>query len=388
LIILDTSTLLNLFRYPLAARDRLLTILERFAERLWLPHQAALEYHVNQQNVRLEQITRFRQVREEVGALKAGFKDKIEKLQLKRRHALINVEDLLSKVEGAIDAFQSELNQIEREQEDRYQEGSLQEKIEQLFEQRVGRAPTQEFLDALYKEGARRYEHKIPPGYQDSQKGELPREPPAVSFGGLLFLRRYGDLILWKEILQKTKLDGIHWFIFITDDAKDDWWQIVGGQRIGPRPELLDEAFREGGVEGFLLESSERFMEHAARILNLEVSEELIRQISITKKSENLPAQQEEAGFLEKLLAAGEGFPGLINVAAGIGLELDRIRGIMEDGTQRLKNSIDIRMQARITNDTALQISAAAESFKQRVIEFDVILVSRLFNSFRVAEHD
>ena len=44
LIIFDTSALLNLYRYPLAARDRLIAVLDHLKERLWLPHQAALEY--------------------------------------------------------------------------------------------------------------------------------------------------------------------------------------------------------------------------------------------------------------------------------------------------------------------------------------------------------
>jgi hypothetical protein len=48
LIILDTSALLNLYRYPIPARDRLLTVLELLKDRLWLPHQAALEYQRNQ----------------------------------------------------------------------------------------------------------------------------------------------------------------------------------------------------------------------------------------------------------------------------------------------------------------------------------------------------
>jgi hypothetical protein len=377
LIILDTSALLNLFRYPLAARDRLLTVLERLEDRLWLPHQVALEYHINKPSVIHDQTTRFRRVREEVGALKTEFKDRIERLQLRRRHALIDAEDLLTKIEAAIDTFQSDLNQIEREQEDRYQEETLQTKIEQLFGKRLGQAPTQKFLEDLYKDGAERYKHKIPPGYQDSGKGDSSKGLPVFSFSGLLFQLRYGDLILWKETLQKTKMDGIRHFILVTDDAKEDWWQIVGGQRIGPRPELLDEAFREGGVEGFLLETSERFMEHAAQILNLEVSEEVIQQISSTKKSEALQASlQEEAGFLEKLEATEGGLQRLSKVAAGIELELGRIRGIMQDGTQRLKTATDIRMQTRFTNETALQINTTAVSFDQRVEEFDEILDS------------
>lgn len=185
LIILDTSSLLNLYRYPLAARDRLLTVLELLRERLWLPHQSALEYHRNQPTVRLEQTTRFRKVREEVGNLKAEFKNRIETLQLKKRHALIDAESLLSTVLGAIDDFQEQLNQTEREQGERYQEWSLQQRIEKLFEGKVGPTPAQEFLDAVYKDGVKRYERKMPPGYRDTHKSDSFKGVAGeFSFGG------------------------------------------------------------------------------------------------------------------------------------------------------------------------------------------------------------
>ena len=115
LIITDTSALLNLYRYPLSARDRILTVLGCLRDRLWLPHQAALEYQRNQPTVRLEQATRFKKVREEVGAIKVEFNNRIEKLQLRKRHALIDVGPLSSSVVGAIDNFLAELNQIERD---------------------------------------------------------------------------------------------------------------------------------------------------------------------------------------------------------------------------------------------------------------------------------
>lgn len=371
LIILDASSLLNLYRYPLAARERLLTVLEQLKERLWLPHQAALEYHRNQAAVRHEQSTQFRRVRDEIGNLKVQFKSRLETLQLKKRHALIDAEPLLASVLNSIDNFQEQLNQIEREQDERYQEESLQKKIEELFEGRVGSAPTQESLDNLYKEGAKRYERKMPPGYQDWKKGEASKEPREYSFGGLIFQRQFGDLIVWKEILEKTKSNGVEWFVFVTDDSKEDWWQVTGGQRTGPRPELLEEAIREGGVEGFILHTSEGFTEQAAAMLNIEVSEEVIQQISTTKVPEESLVLIEETGFLEKIADVEDGLEQLTQVAEGITLELNRIQAIMEEGTKWLKASKDARMKRKVTNDTAAQIGSVATRFEERVDAFE-----------------
>lgn len=52
-----------------------------------------------------------------------------------------------------------------------------------------------------------RYGHKIPPGFQDSKKE----------------FNSFGDLILWKEILEYSKKQGIKKVIFLTNDSKKDW---------------------------------------------------------------------------------------------------------------------------------------------------------------------
>ena len=371
LIILDTSALLNLYRYPLAARDRLLTVLERLQDRLWLPHQAALEYQRNQPAVRFDQITQFRTVRDEIGALKAEFNNRIDKLQLRKRHALIDAEPLREKVAAAVDSFQDELNQIERDQAERYQEGYLQLKIEALFSGRIGQTPTQDFLDAVYKDGEKRYASKIPPGYQDSQKSDPSKEPPEFSFGGLTFQRRFGDLILWREILQKVKKEEIRWFILVTDDAKEDWWHVVGGQRTGPRPELFDEAVRESGARGFILQTSERFTERASESLGIEVSDEVLQQISRTRDS----GSSAPFSFTEKVISsAAEGIRELAQAAEGLHLEISRIREIMQDGTEKLEMAIDFRSRHKVADEIAFQINESAARFEELVVDFEASL--------------
>jgi hypothetical protein len=54
LFVLDANVLLNLYRYSGETRKKLLDIMGRIESRLWVPHQAALEYQRN----RLEVISR------------------------------------------------------------------------------------------------------------------------------------------------------------------------------------------------------------------------------------------------------------------------------------------------------------------------------------------
>ncbi|WP_446718001.1 PIN-like domain-containing protein [Crocosphaera sp. Alani8] len=63
IFVLDTNILLNIYRYPLEARNDLLEILKTISDRLWIPHQVALEYQQNRLKIISEQIQRYRQVR-------------------------------------------------------------------------------------------------------------------------------------------------------------------------------------------------------------------------------------------------------------------------------------------------------------------------------------
>jgi len=44
LFVLDANVLLNLYRYSQETSNELIQILKQISDRLWIPHQAALEY--------------------------------------------------------------------------------------------------------------------------------------------------------------------------------------------------------------------------------------------------------------------------------------------------------------------------------------------------------
>ena len=66
-------------------------------------------------------------------------------------------------------------------------------------------------LDTLYDQARRRYAARIPPGFADhKEKGE----PDS-----------FGDYIGWVQLLDYAK-ESKKPAILITDDSKEDWWQI------------------------------------------------------------------------------------------------------------------------------------------------------------------
>ena len=123
------------------------------------------------------------------------------------------------------------------------------ERLTELFEGRVGQKWQPDQLKALKREGEERYANKVPPGYKDSSKDAGQYE-------------KYGDLIIWKDMIAKAKEEQCP-VIFISDDAKEDWWWIHRGEKLGPRPELIQE-FKECTDQTFHIYRLTQFLRIAA----------------------------------------------------------------------------------------------------------------------------
>jgi hypothetical protein len=80
---------------------------------------------------------------------------------------------------------------------------ALLNKLSDLIGEAVGSAPSQEQLRDLEKEGKRRYEALIPPGFRDAKKAGI---------------EAYGDYFIWQEALDKAK-EVQKPMIMITDDV-------------------------------------------------------------------------------------------------------------------------------------------------------------------------
>lgn len=118
------------------------------------------------------------------------------------------------------------------------------EKINKLFEGNVGGNYEKQKLEEIKKEGSDRYEKKIPPGFKDKEKPED---------------KKYGDLILWKQIIDKA-IDTKKPIILISGDVKEDWWLENNGKRLMPLPQLKKELFDKAGVD-FHIYTADRFLE-------------------------------------------------------------------------------------------------------------------------------
>ncbi|MGY1892924.1 PIN-like domain-containing protein [Pseudomonas sp. SDT291_1_S447] len=279
LFVLDTNVLLNLYRLPTLARNELIGLLELLKDRIWIPHQVGLEF----QRGRLTVIASERKSTEE--ALTAAqsvvgqVKNKVEGLQIDKRGLGIESKPLLDELEKSNQKLIDAITKIHTSQLDVSSADLIRQKLDELLEGRVGKAPsTQAELDALVSDGDERFSNKIPPGFADLEKDKNPNESSFV-YDHIKYQRKFGDLILWKQLLEHVKESKTKKVLFITADRKEDWWWREQGKTIGPHPELMREITRTGGVELFWMYSSVQFVEHANKYSKAKVSTQSVAEI-------------------------------------------------------------------------------------------------------------
>ncbi len=270
IFVLDTNVLLNLYRYTRSTRDDLLKILETVSDRLWIPHQVALEYQDNRLSTILDEKGMFSKVRASLDAAKKKLLTGLSGLQLEKRHSTINPGSF----HRLFAELEEELIKLEKDHPNHRIQDQVREGLDKLFEGKVGDMPdSQDKLNEIYKEAEKRFKVKRPPGYGDVEKSGY------LIFQGLIFERKYGDYLLWRQILDKAHEPEITHVVFVTEEKKEDWWWEVAGSKIGPRRELGEEIAEKAKVEGFHMYNTEQFMKHAQKHLEIKIDPKSIDQV-------------------------------------------------------------------------------------------------------------
>lgn len=255
LFTLDTNILLNLYRYSDATRKDFLGVLEAIKDRLWLPHRAAQEYFENRLAVISQQEKAYDEAVRTIQTLQAD-------LSNARQHPFVS-DKLMQKLTQVLEEVVAELTSAKATYAKRTSSDEIQKDIGDLFNGRVGQPYSNEQLENICKEGEDRYAKKIPPGYKDEAKNDE-TSPAAVNY------RKYGDLIVWRQIIDRAT-ETNKGVIFVNDDKKEDWWLIFRGRTLGPRAELVEEFLSKTG-QGFYMYQADRFLEYAAQYLKHEVT--------------------------------------------------------------------------------------------------------------------
>ena len=263
ILTLDANVLLDLYRYHEGTRDSLISSIEKLKCVKWLSAQTAEEFFRNRKKSILSSRKTFKEAQDEIDRLKAKATEVTQALE-SNRLVPSSIPENLSK--GADSLLLEAANAIEEEVKKHpnfLEDDPILERLYGIFEKSIG----DDFSEADKKVHAKTAEErkikKIPPGYMDKDKdGD----------------RSYGDYFFWRQVLEHAKAQAKS-VIIVTSEKKEDWWEIVSGQTIGPRYELLKEAYEVTGKKA-LIYQTDRFLSYALDRLGEKENEKAVAEIS------------------------------------------------------------------------------------------------------------
>ena len=144
--VLDTNVLLNLYRYDQKTRDEFLKVLEIIKNRLWIPHQVALEFQENRLNTINGQNQKLDNLRNALSGIESRLRDELIKYPSIPHH------DLLEETKTRFKSFLVSLQDLENQQPNVNDFDYIREQIDQLFNNKIGDSPTQTDLEHIYQE--------------------------------------------------------------------------------------------------------------------------------------------------------------------------------------------------------------------------------------------
>ena len=159
----DANVLLGLYRYSTETASELIKIFDTVSNRLWIPYQVGLEYHQRRFNVIHQQIENYDFIVKKISNTKETL---LQKLQEYTNHPYLNIGDIKKKLETFYSGLIKELEKRKYEYPDLISNDSIQLRITELFDGKVGKNYSKERLIEIYEFGRKRYKDKIPPGYE------------------------------------------------------------------------------------------------------------------------------------------------------------------------------------------------------------------------------
>lgn len=280
IFVVDTNILINFYKYTSkSSTQSLLSILKKLKDndRLWIPHQVALEYFFNYEGNMSKQHEGFKFLNSELLKLKESAEKVLKRVN--SDHPYIDtskfefyVEEIEKSNDNLENAVEEEINLLPDSKK-------ISSDLLELISGIVGESYNQQRIDEIEKEGKTRYAKLIPPGFDDfGKKGK----DEYRTYGQMTYQQHYGDLIVWKQMLDKANsTDQPKPLIFLTEDRKKDWWELDRNDNIKrPHPQLIQE-FTDKVGRSFYIYKTDRFVELARKYLDGTITEEQVQNVSV-----------------------------------------------------------------------------------------------------------
>lgn len=239
IVVLDTNVLLNIYRYSPEFSEFAFECLKVIRNHIVLPATVRLEYEkhcrgeFSKMERRIEEASKGTAKQIEVAKSKiiASCRS-LERLQFEDIEELITgLSEKMDAVNAVLSSFFEDHAALELIQRSWAGTDFLMDFIQTIDSTgRVMSPPSQEDIYRWCEEGENRYKAETPPGFKDAKNKDG--------------VRKYSDLILWKEVLRYANNLAVN-VVFITDDVKADWWENIDGNRQF-HPKLIEEFGRTG----------------------------------------------------------------------------------------------------------------------------------------------
>lgn len=293
--VFDTNVLLNLYSFNEQTRKDFFAVLKRIEDRIWIPYHVALEYQRNRIAVIIKRRKFFEGINKSIDDLNSviefkkslftsikneystvkNFPDLDSELNLTLSEVESGLKEINNNIKNKINLLKKIINKHEKEKLHVNSHDKIREELDKFFsDHKTGDNifKKQEDLSLLYKEGEARYQNNIPPGYKDANKDE-----ETFFFNGLEYKAKFGDLIVFKQIIEFSKDSNIENIIFISDDSKEDWLNIIqseGKKTLGARYELKQEIFNEADIKNFNIFGIYKFLDNSKNFLQVDIKDE------------------------------------------------------------------------------------------------------------------
>lgn len=273
-VVIDTNILLSAYQTKPITLKAMLEILTELSSRgrLIIPSHVVWEFsrqrpkriegivHELQQHINnLEKVSNIQPTKKLVEILPAL--DILEEAHKEILNLQQSFQDSITKVRKESNKYKDGLSKLTSELSNYFDRDPIVEKYEEIIKSSY--FDPEEILEEVFleKEGKRRLDNEIPPGFRDKTKGT----------------NKYGDLIIWLQICKVQ--DDV---IFITFDNKDDWVYRQGKEErnknnrvMGARRELVEEFYEKSGGKTFKILHPADFIGRYKGESNEEVEEDL-----------------------------------------------------------------------------------------------------------------
>ncbi|ETT58162.1 PIN-like domain-containing protein [Paenibacillus sp. FSL H8-0457] len=290
IFVFDTSALLQFYYFPKTSQQEIFdSTFNKLIGRLWIPGHVNFEYLKNRDNTLKKPIEEkykkletehIRTIENNIKEIKNKMNDFINHTKNTDAHPYIinneisiDFEKVCNELETRFSKFKTEVESEFKKREEEINAFAEQDTVLEAFNTyfEVGKEYDYTKILEIVSEGEVRYRNQIPPGFKDGSEKEG--------------TQKYGDLIIWKQIIDFATIRG-KTIIFITNDVKPDWcysYKRSNEIRIERPKEDLIREIRDSAKVDFWMYTFSQFLYVAKEILDTKIDQQVINEAAKPK---------------------------------------------------------------------------------------------------------